>query len=87
MMRSPYSTWNIGTQSPEKDSYVQHMAVEGYFFVYEYIREKHQSEGEFVMTRPTITDNNGSQVDESTDTYDAIEWLLKNLEGTNGRFG
>ena len=87
MMRSPYSSWNIGTQSPEKDAYVQNMAVEGYFFVYQYIRGKHESKGEFIMTRPTITNNNGNQVDESTDTYDTIEWLLQNVEGTNGRFG
>jgi putative CocE/NonD family hydrolase len=87
MMRSPYSAWNIGVQSPEKDPYIQNMAVEGYFFVYQYIRGKHKSEGEFIMTRPTIVKNDGSKVDESTDTYDTIEWLLKNLEGTNGKFG
>lgn len=87
MMRSPYSGWNIGTLSPEKDPYIQDMAIEGYFFVYQNIRGKHQSEGEFIMTRPTILNNNGKQIDESTDTYDTIDWLLKNLPGTNEKFG
>ena len=87
MMRSPYSGWNIGTLSPEKDPYVQDLAIEGYFFVYQNIRGKHKSEGQYVGTRPTIINNDGSQVDESTDAYDTIEWLLKNLPGTNGKFG
>jgi len=87
MMRSPYSGWNIGTLSPEKDPYIQDMAIEGYFFVYQNIRGKHQSEGQFIMTRPTIINNDGTQVDESTDAYDTVDWLLKNLPGTNEKFG
>jgi len=87
MMRTPYSEHNMGTSYPDKDSYVKNMAVDGYIFVYQNIRGKQKSEGTFVMQRPIISDKNPSAIDESTDTYDTIDWLLKNVKGNNGKVG
>ena len=87
MMRTPYSEHNMGTVYPDKDSYVKNMAVEGYIFVYQNIRGKQKSEGIFVMQRPIISDKDPKAIDESTDTYDTIDWLLKNIKGNNGKVG
>ena len=45
------------------------------------------SEGEFENARPDIANTKPTEIDESTDTYDTIEWLIKNVEGNNGRVG
>ncbi len=85
LMRSPYSDWNIGTLSPDKDPYVATMAMEGYIFVYQNIRGKQKSEGDFIMEGAFDKDNR-NVIDEASDTYDLIEWMLKNLP-TNGKVG
>ncbi len=85
LMRSPYGDWNIGVLSPEKDPYVQNMAKEGYIFVYQNIRGKQKSEGEFIM-EGAFDKNNRDAIDEASDTYDLINWLLKNTN-SNGRVG
>jgi uncharacterized protein len=62
-------------------------AREGYIFVYQDVRGKTMSEGEFEDVRPDIENTDKTKIDESTDTYDTIEWLLKNVENHNGRVG
>lgn len=62
-------------------------AREGYIFVYQDVRGRWMSEGEFVDVRPDIDNTNPTDIDESTDTYDTIEWLLKNVENNNGKVG
>ena len=63
-------------------------AEEGYIFVYQDCRGQFRSEGEFVVMRPHQPDKRSSRdTDESSDTYDTIEWLLKNIPGHNGRVG
>ncbi len=59
----------------------------GYIRVVEDVRGKYGSEGDFVMNRPLIGPLNPTKVDESTDTYDTIDWLVKNIPETNGRVG
>ena len=59
----------------------------GYIIVYQDIRGKYGSEGEYVMTRPPIGPLNPTAVDHATDTYDTIEWLVKNVPESNGRVG
>ena len=59
----------------------------GYIRVVEDIRGKYHSEGDYVMTRPLHGPQNPTPVDESTDTYDSIEWLIKNVPESNGRVG
>ncbi len=83
MQRTPYGS--EGMQDPLTNSYVKDMAEEGYIFVTQDIRGRYKSEGQFVMNRP-VTDKPGD-VDESTDTYDAIEWLIHNLSNNNGKVG
>jgi putative CocE/NonD family hydrolase len=61
---------------------------EGYIIVYQDVRGRWMSEGEFVDVRPYIPDKKGkNDIDESSDTYDTVEWLLKNLDSHNGNFG
>ncbi len=63
-------------------------ARDGYIFVYQDVRGRYMSEGEFVHMTPHRPAKAGAgDVDESTDTYDTIEWLLKNLPGHNGKVG
>ena len=62
-------------------------AADGYIRVYQDVRGKYGSEGEYVMTRPLRGPLNGSMVDHSTDAYDTIDWLVKNVPESNGRVG
>jgi putative CocE/NonD family hydrolase len=64
-----------------------HMFADGYVFVFQDIRGRYGSEGVFVMNRPVHEAGDAKGVDESTDTYDTIEWLLKNVPHNNGRVG
>jgi putative CocE/NonD family hydrolase len=61
---------------------------EGYIVVYQDVRGRYMSEGEFVQVRPYIKDKkNSSEIDETTDTFDTVDWLIKNIPGNNGRVG
>ncbi len=60
---------------------------EGYIFVYQDVRGRWMSEGEFVNVRPDIENKTVQDIDESTDTFDTVEWLLKNIANDNGRVG
>jgi len=72
-----------GTLGPSPD-----FAREGFVFVYQDVRGKFRSEGEFVVMRPIRPPPRGPrETDESTDTYDTIEWLIKNVPNHNGRAG
>ncbi|HXP65745.1 MAG TPA: CocE/NonD family hydrolase, partial [Steroidobacteraceae bacterium] len=59
----------------------------GYIRVVQDVRGKHGSEGDYVMTRPLHGPLNPTPVDHSTDTYDTIDWLVKNIPETNGKVG
>ncbi|HEY2824175.1 MAG TPA: CocE/NonD family hydrolase [Gemmatimonadales bacterium] len=59
----------------------------GYIRVVQDIRGKYGSEGEYVMNRPLVGPLNDTKVDESTDTYDTVDWLVKNVSQSNGRVG
>jgi uncharacterized protein len=59
----------------------------GYIRVMQDVRGKHGSEGDYVMTRPLRGPQNPTAVDHSTDTYDTIDWLVKNIPESNGRVG
>jgi putative CocE/NonD family hydrolase len=63
------------------------LARAGYIYVAQDIRGRYKSEGEFVMSRPQADHHDPKAVDESTDTYDTVDWLLKNVAGNNGRAG
>ncbi len=59
----------------------------GYIRVVQDIRGKYGSEGDYVMNRPIHGPQNPTPVDEATDTYDSIDWLIKNIPETNGKVG
>jgi len=59
----------------------------GYIRVSQDVRGKHGSEGDYVMTRPLRGPLNPTDVDHSTDTYDTIDWLVKNIPESNGKVG
>jgi len=69
------------------DNVTDVIVEDGYIRVVQDIRGKYGSEGDYVMTRPLHGPLNPTPVDHSTDTYDTIEWLVKNLPESNGKVG
>ena len=61
--------------------------ADGYIRVYQDVRGKHGSEGDYVLTRPLIGPLNNTRVDHATDAWDTIDWLVKNTTESNGRVG
>ena len=84
--RSPYGFDNGRAEAGLKARYKQ-LADEGFIFVFQDIRGRYQSEGEFVMQRPVRDPSKPGSIDEASDTYDTIVWLLKNVPNNNGRAG
>lgn len=62
-------------------------AEDGYIRVYQDIRGMHRSEGTYIMNRPIAGPLNNTGIDESTDAYDTIDWLVKNVGESNGKVG
>jgi len=63
---------------------------DGYIMAFQDVRGRYMSDGTFDNMRPNIPGNdtkNKTDIDESSDTYDTIEWLIKNIKGNNGRVG
>jgi putative CocE/NonD family hydrolase len=89
MTRSPYSVAPYGKEAYRGSLGPNHLlAKEGYIFVYQDVRGCYMSEGKFVNMRPHIDKKTSSQdIDESSDTYDTIDWLIKNVGNHNGRVG
>ena len=91
--RTPYAVAPYGKDKDGKDQFKRLLgpnelfAKEGYIFAYQDVRGRWKSEGEFVDVRPDIANTDNTKIDESTDTYDSIEWMLKNLPNNNGRVG
>ncbi|MGB8321481.1 MAG: CocE/NonD family hydrolase, partial [Candidatus Acidiferrum sp.] len=69
------------------DNVTDVIVEDGYIRVIQDIRGKYGSEGDYVMTRPLHGPMNPTNVDHSTDTYDTIDWLVKNIPETNGKVG
>ena len=86
--RTPYSVSPYGVdQYPAQLGPSDHFQKEGFIFVYQDARGRYMSEGEFQQVRPFNASKGPKDIDESTDTYDTIEWLLKNIPNNNGRAG
>ncbi len=89
LTRTPYSVAPYG-----EDAYRASLgpsdlfAREGFIFVYQDVRGRMMSEGEFTDMRPQLDVKHGpTDIDESTDTYDTIDWLVKHIPNNNGRVG
>jgi len=88
MNRTPYSVAPYGADKFKNSLGPDELfAKEGYIFVYQDVRGRLMSEGEFMDVRPDIANTDKTKIDESTDTYDTIDWLIKNIENNNGRVG
>jgi uncharacterized protein len=85
MERTPYGVDELSERTFFEGR--PNLARAGYILVAEDIRGRFKSEGEFVMMRPLADHKNRKAVDESTDAYDTIDWLLKHLPNNNGRVG
>ena len=94
MMRTPYSSGPYGAdrfpgffRNPNIPAFRSYLHA-GYIFVFQDVRGRFMSEGEYVNVRPYV-EHKGSDrdVDETSDTYDTVEWLIHNVPGNNGRVG
>ena len=83
--RTPYGITDEKGHNGFFDGLLKELINDGYIFVFQDIRGRYKSEGQFVMFRPPRSHN--ETIDEGTDTYDTIEWLLKNVPNNNGRVG
>jgi hypothetical protein len=86
LTRTPYSAAG-GVPKAELPRVYQELAEDGYIFVVEDIRGRFGSGGDFVMTRAQEDRRSPKGINESTDAYDTIDWLVRNIPGNNGRVG
>ncbi len=93
LTRTPYNAANRARRntSPHMAAMLSEgddaFVANGYIRVFQDVRGKYGSEGDYVMTRPLRGPLNGSTVDHATDAWDTIEWLVKNVPESNGRVG
>ncbi|OKL39452.1 CocE/NonD family hydrolase [Pontibacter flavimaris] len=88
MNRTPYSVGPYGESYKTSLGPSPNLLREGYIFVYQDVRGTYMSEGAFVNMTPHLTKKKGKKdEDESTDTYDTVDWLVKKLDSDNGRVG
>ncbi|HYK45636.1 MAG TPA: CocE/NonD family hydrolase, partial [Parafilimonas sp.] len=89
MERTPYSVEPYGEDHyPTGLGPNRFFKTEKYIFVYQDVRGRHMSEGNFQEMTPAIDNKkNNTEVDESSDTWDTVDWLLKNIRNNNGKVG
>jgi uncharacterized protein len=87
MNRTPYGISNPDRGVSNMIYRYADMVPDGYIFVFQDIRGRYGSQGKFVMLRPIHDPADAKGIDESTDTYDTIDWLVKNVPHNNGRVG
>ena len=90
MTRTPYTSRPYGTSFSRQvtGSYWKYYCRENYIIVIQDVRGRFMSEGEFMNIRPFIKDKKtNTDVDEASDAYDTIDWLVKNLPNNNGNVG
>ncbi len=86
-VRTPYSCRPYGEENyPSRLGPSKYVAKEKYIFVYQDVRGRFMSEGKFVNMRPNSHGAKG-KIDEATDAYDTIDWLVKNIPNNNGKVG
>ncbi len=89
MNRTPYSIGPYGeNEFPDAQGSLAAFASDGFILVRQDVRGRYMSEGTFVNMTPHKENKSGqSDIDESTDTFDTVDWLVKNVPGNNGRVG
>src|SRR6476660_3110496 len=83
--RTPYGIDGIYRAFPS--GILKELIEDGYIFAFQDIRGRFKSEGQFAMLRPLRDTKDPKAIDETTDTYDSIDWMIKNLPDNNGRVG
>jgi putative CocE/NonD family hydrolase len=89
LQRTPYSVRPYGESNfpdPPRGT-LKYYADEPFIFAYQDVRGRNASEGEFVHVRPHRAQKGPRDIDESTDTYDTVEWLVRNVPLNNGKVG
>lgn len=88
LTRTPYALKPYGADNySEFSGSFETLGKDTFILVSQDVRGRFGSEGEFVHVRPFNPNKGGQQTDESSDTYDTIDWLVKNVPGNNGRVG
>ncbi len=88
LYRTPYSIAPYGPDEyPEMLGPSPEFDEDGYIFAFQDVRGKFKSQGEFAVIRPLYREAGPARIDESTDNYDTIEWLLGSIPNHNGRVG
>src|SRR5581483_6941623 len=96
LTRTPYNATDLTSHSASShlgpiltgyDNATDVIVEGGYIRVVQDVRGKYGSEGDYVMNRPLHGPLNPTEVDHATDTYDTIDWLIKNIPETNGKVG
>ena len=87
--RTPYSCSPYGENEFRAfwDNHWKQYMRRNYIIVIQDVRGRWMSEGEFVDVRPYIENKKANETDEATDTYDAVDWLIKNIPNNNGKVG
>jgi hypothetical protein len=85
--RTPYGVTDDASGITTKFAIYREMVPAGYIFVFQDIRGRYKSDGQFVMQRRPRDPNDPHAIDEGTDTYDTIDWLVNNVPHNNGRVG
>ena len=84
MQRTPYGAEGAARNFPGPYRF---LAADGYIFVFQDIRGRGGSQGDYLMNRPLRAPADTAGYDEATDTYDTVDWLIKNVVHNNGRVG
>lgn len=89
ILRTPYSVGPYGADQYKSTlGPTEEFEKEGFIFVFQDVRGCFMSEGQFINMRPFIENRKSStDIDESTDAYDTIDWLVRHVENNNGRVG
>ena len=89
MMRTPYSCSPYGANFSSRlwGGHWKYYARENYIIILQDVRGKWMSEGEFMDIRPFNKNKSGTETDEASDTYDAIDWIINNVSNNNGNVG
>ena len=89
MTRTPYSCAPYGEEKYMAlwNNYKMNYAKENYIFVSQDVRGRYMSYGKFEDVRPFNKNKKGNEIDEASDTYDTVDWLVKNISNNNGNLG
>jgi putative CocE/NonD family hydrolase len=85
LLRTPYGVDRSSSEALKQ--YLKDLADDGYLFAFQDIRGRYKSEGTFVMNRSPRRCGEPKAIDEGTDAFDTIDWLVKNVKDNNGRVG